>query len=88
MKEEKKKKQELEESQRQKQAELDKVEEDKILAEEKRLIEEKEKRDLDEYLKMKAMFSVEEEGFEEGQETDEQNLLQEFIFYIKVFQIN
>lgn len=33
---------------------------------------------------MKAAFSVEEEGFEEGEPDSETNLLQEFVQYIKV----
>jgi hypothetical protein len=37
---------------------------------------------------MKAAFSVEEEGYEEGGEEDEQiSLLQEFINYIKVLNV-
>lgn len=42
----------------------------------------KEKQEYEEYLKMKEAFSVEEEGFEEG-EVESDNLLQEFIDFIK-----
>jgi hypothetical protein len=46
---------------------------------------EKERQEHEEYLKLKAAFSVEEEGYEEGGGDEEQNsLLQEFINYIKV----
>jgi uncharacterized protein YgfB (UPF0149 family) len=45
----------------------------------------KERQEHEEYLKLKAAFSVEEEGYEEGGGDEEQNsLLQEFINYIKV----
>ncbi|XP_026476728.1 DDRGK domain-containing protein 1 [Ctenocephalides felis] len=44
--------------------------------------EEKEKREQEEYLAMKAAFSVEEEGFDNTEDGNE-NLLQEFVNYIK-----
>lgn len=48
---------------------------------------EKERQEHEEYLKLKAAFSVEEEGYEEGGGDEEQNsLLQEFINYIKVLK--
>ena len=43
----------------------------------------KEKQEYEEYLKMKAAFSVEEEGFDENEESESDNLLKEFIDYIK-----
>lgn len=47
--------------------------------------EEKERQEHEEYLKMKAAFSVEEEGFDEGEnESENENLLQEFVNYVKV----
>lgn len=40
---------------------------------------------MEEYLKLKAEFEVEEEGFDEAtDEQEEQNLLNEFVNYIKV----
>ncbi|SPP88473.1 DDRGK domain-containing protein 1 [Drosophila guanche] len=45
--------------------------------------EERERKEHEEYLKMKAAFSVEEEGFEEGDADDQDNLLADFIQYIK-----
>lgn len=48
---------------------------------EKKAREEKERREHEEYLKMKEAFSVEEEGYDEEPESD--NLLQEFVKYIK-----
>jgi len=48
---------------------------------------EKERQEHEEYLKLKATFSVEEEGYEEDGGNEEQNsLLQEFINYIKVLK--
>lgn len=55
--------------------------------EEERLERElKEKQEYEEYLKMKEAFSVEEEGFEEGEE-ESGNLLQEFIDFIKTNKV-
>lgn len=70
------------EEERKKAEEKEKLEEKKKEEEEKKIREAKEKKEYEEYLKMKEAFSVEEEGFEEG-EQDEQNLLQEFVNYIK-----
>ncbi|KAI4458275.1 winged helix-like dna-binding domain superfamily [Holotrichia oblita] len=84
--EKKKKEQQLAEE-RQKQEEKEKAEEKRREEEEKRLREEKEKREHEEYLKMKEAFSVEQEGFEEGDPEDEQNLLQEFVKYIKTQKV-
>lgn len=51
--------------------------------EERKAREEKEKREHEEYLKMKMAFSVEEEGYQEENKEDKENLLEEFIEYIK-----
>ncbi|EDW37998.1 GL12371 [Drosophila persimilis] len=57
---------------------------DRKRAEAERLVkEERERKEHEEYLKMKAGFSVEEEGFEEGDADDQDNLLADFIQYIK-----
>ena len=54
-------------------------------AEIKKKKEEREQRELEEYLKMKEAFEVEEEGEERGvDEQDSKNLLQEFVEFIKV----
>ncbi|XP_018578495.1 DDRGK domain-containing protein 1 [Anoplophora glabripennis] len=84
---EKKKKAELAEEERKKEEEKEKEEEKKREEEEKRAREEKEQREYEEYLKMKEAFSIEEEGFEEGEQGDEQNLLQEFVNYIKTNKV-
>ncbi|PSN44797.1 DDRGK domain-containing protein 1 [Blattella germanica] len=82
--EERKKRQEQAEEERLKAAEKEKQEEEQRLEEEKKAKEEKERQEHEEYLQMKAAFSVEEEGYEEGGGEEEQNnLLQEFINYIK-----
>jgi len=62
----------------------EKAEEARQEEEEQREREEKEKRELEEYMALKTQFSVEEEGFDEAQDEDQQrNLLQEFIDYVK-----
>ena len=55
-------------------------------AELERIRLEKEKREHEEYLKLKEAFSIEEEGQveEDVEEEDVKNLLQDFIDYIKV----
>lgn len=80
--EQKKKEQKLEEERR-KAEEAEKAEEKKREEAERKAKEEKERKEHEEYLKMKEAFSVEEEGFEEGDGGDEQNLLQEFVSYVK-----
>ena len=81
--EDRKKRQQLQEEERLKSLEKEAEEEKKKEEEEKRVREEQERKDHEEYLKMKAAFSVEEEGFEEGEGDGEANLLQEFVNYIK-----
>lgn len=86
--EDKKKRQEQAEEERLEAAEREKREEEQRLEEERKAREEKEHQEHEEYLKMKAAFSVEEEGYEEGGGEDEQNnLLQEFINYIKNMKV-
>lgn len=84
---EKKKKAELAEEERRKAEEKEKEEEKRQEEEEKKAREEKEQREHEEYLKMKEAFSIEEEGYEEGEQGDEQNLLQEFVNYIKTNKV-
>lgn len=86
--EERKKRQQLQEEERQKENEREKEEEKKKEEEERKAREEQERKDHEEYLKMKAAFSVEEEGFEEGEGDSESSLLQEFVNYIKVMRLN
>ena len=58
-------------------------------AELQRQKEEEEKRELEEYMKLKEEFELEEEGEERGSEDEEsQNLLEEFLEYIKVLHLN
>ncbi|CAH0552888.1 unnamed protein product [Brassicogethes aeneus] len=78
-----KKQAEKAEEERRKEEEKEKAEEKRLEEEERKAKEEKERQEYEEYIKMKEEFSVEEEGFEEGEEGDEQNLLQEFVNYIK-----
>nr|XP_022906766.1 DDRGK domain-containing protein 1 [Onthophagus taurus] len=81
MRQEKKKKDQQALEEKKKQDEKEKAEELKREEEEKLAREEKERKEYEEYLKMKEAFTVDEEGCEH--EEDEQNLLQEFVGYIK-----
>jgi len=83
MRQDKKKREEKAEEERKKAEERERAEEKRIEEEERKAREEKERKEHEEYLKMKEAFSVEAEGYEEGEEVDEQNLLQEFVNYIK-----
>lgn len=87
MREEKKKREKQQDEERKKLEEKEKADEKRKEEEERRAREEKEKREYEEYLKMKEAFKVEEEGFEEGESEDEQNLLQEFVSYIKTQKV-
>lgn len=79
--EEQKKKDELDEAERQLQRKKEEEEEKQREEAERKAREEKERQEYEEYLKLKQAFSVEEEGFEEEDESS--NLLQDFIKYIK-----
>ncbi|KYN00235.1 DDRGK domain-containing protein 1 [Cyphomyrmex costatus] len=84
--EERKKREQLLQEERDKQAEKEYVEQLRVEETEKKAREEKEKQEYEEYLKMKEAFSVEEEGYE--QENNEcENLLQEFLAYIKLNKV-
>ena len=82
IRQEKKKAQELADEERKKKELAQQEEERKKEEAEKRLREEKERKEHEEYLKLKEAFSVQEEGFEETE--DNENLLQDFVNYIKV----
>lgn len=83
VRQDRKKREQQAEEERKKIEEKERAEEKRIEEEEKKAREEKERKEYEEYLKMKEAFSVEEEGYEEGEAGDEQNLLQEFVTYIK-----
>ncbi|KAM7362035.1 DDRGK domain containing 1 isoform 1-T2 [Cochliomyia hominivorax] len=82
LREEKKAKEAKLEEERKKQEEREAEEERKQAEAERLAREEQERKEHEEYLKMKAAFSVEEEGFEEGEE-EKENLLADFIKYIQ-----
>ena len=82
MREDRKAKEAKLEDERKKQEQLEAEEERKQAEAERLAREEQERKDHEEYLKMKAAFSVEEEGFEEDDE-EKENLLADFIKYIK-----
>ncbi|XP_063695802.1 DDRGK domain-containing protein 1 [Culicoides brevitarsis] len=79
--EEQKAKDAIIEAERQKQQQEEEALEKAREEAERKAREEKERREHEEYLKMKEAFSVEEEGYDEEEESD--NLLQEFVKYIK-----
>lgn len=79
----KKKKEQDAEAERKKAEEKEKAEARRLEEEERKTREEKERKDHEEYLRMKQAFAIEEEGFEEGDVENEQNLLQEFVSYVK-----
>jgi hypothetical protein len=64
--------------------EQDAAEEKRKEEEEKRLREENAQRELEEYLKMKEMFTVEGEGCDVIEEEEEGNLIEKFITHIQV----
>jgi len=80
--ENKKKREKMDEEERLKR-EQEKEEERKIEEEERKIREEKERKEQEEYEKLKAAFSVEDEGCDAGEEGDEENKLLKFINYIK-----
>lgn len=80
--EERKKHEQLAQEEKDKQAERERVEQLQAEEAERKTREEKERREHEEYLRMKEAFSIEEEGYQD-ENKDEENLLQEFIQYIK-----
>merc|ERR1712212_1371059 len=80
--ENKKKREALDEKERL-EREKEKEEERQQEEEENRKREEKERREHEEYMKLKEAFSVEEEGCDGGEEEDQENLLLQFINYVK-----
>ncbi|XP_018339996.1 PREDICTED: DDRGK domain-containing protein 1 [Trachymyrmex septentrionalis] len=85
--EEHKKREQLLQEEKDKQAEKERVEELRAEEAEKKAREEKERQEYEEYLKMKEAFSVEEEGYEQENRECEENLLQEFLAYIKLNKV-
>ncbi|BFF89057.1 DDRGK domain-containing protein 1 [Drosophila madeirensis] len=81
--EQRKVKEAKEEAERKQQEDIQEEAERKRAEAERLAREERERKEHEEYLKMKAAFSVEEEGFEEGDADDQDNLLADFIQYIK-----
>lgn len=82
IRQERKKKEQQAEEERKKTEEKERAESKRIEEEERKAREEKERKEHEEYLKMKEAFNIEEEGFEEG-DIESENLLQEFVNYIK-----
>ncbi|XP_046348664.2 DDRGK domain-containing protein 1-like isoform X2 [Haliotis rufescens] len=83
-----KKREALLDEQRKKDDEREKLEEAAREEEEKKIREEKERQEHEEYLKLKEMFSVEEEGQDDAvPDLSSESLLQEFISYIKDMKV-
>jgi len=57
------------------------------IADEIRMKEEAAQRELEEYLKMKETFSIEEEGCDVNNEEEEENLLEKFVNHIKAQKV-
>ncbi|XP_014240954.1 DDRGK domain-containing protein 1 [Cimex lectularius] len=83
----KKKKKEQAEEERKRLEEKEKEEERLKEEQEKREEEERLKREHEEYLKLKSAFSVEEEGYDDVDISENVNLLQEFISYIENMKV-
>lgn len=81
--EDKKQRDELHAEEQRKREEKERLEEQKQEEAERMARELKERQELEEYLRMKEAFSVEEEGYDETESTESDNLLQEFIDHIK-----
>ncbi|KAK1122823.1 hypothetical protein K0M31_009265 [Melipona bicolor] len=81
--EERKKIEQLLQEKRDQQSERERAEELRQEEAERKAREEKERKEYEEYLKMKKTFNVEEEGYDQEDKEDGENLLQEFIQYIK-----
>ncbi len=81
--EEAKKKREQEEEEAKKQQSREAEEEKRREEEERQRREERERQEQEEYLKLKAAFTVEDEGCD-AEEDNEENKLQKFISYIQV----
>lgn len=76
----------LADEEKKKQNEVEALEEKKREDAERKEQEERERREHEEYLKMKAAFEIQEEGFDE-EETDQDELLQTFIDYVKTNKV-
>lgn len=80
---ERRKREQLLQEQRDQQYEKEREEELKQEEVERKAREEKEKKEYEEYLRMKEAFSVEEEGYDQEGKEDEEDLLEQFLQYIK-----
>lgn len=87
LRDEKRKRDELAEQDRAKQEQDEQDEEQKREDTERLARELKEKQEYEEYLKLKAAFSVEEEGFDETESASTDNALQAFLEYIRTNKV-
>ncbi|KAH8254998.1 hypothetical protein KR032_000161 [Drosophila birchii] len=81
--EQRKAKEAKDDAERKQQEDIEAEAERKRIEAERLAKEERERKEHEEYLKMRAAFSVEEEGFEEGDAHEKDTLLADFIQYLK-----
>lgn len=84
---EKKKRDEINAEERKKAEEAEEAEEKKREEMKRLALEEKARKEHEEYLKMKASFQIEEEGFDVCDEEEQENLLKSFIDYIEKHKV-
>uniref|UniRef100_A0A914VS45 DDRGK domain-containing protein 1 n=1 Tax=Plectus sambesii TaxID=2011161 RepID=A0A914VS45_9BILA len=85
--EEKKKREKQKEEKERKDQEKVKLEEEERKEKERLEREEKERREHEEYLKMKEAFEVEEVGFDQIDEEESDNLMRDFVDYVKTTKV-
>lgn len=85
--EERKKREQHLQEEKDKQAEKEHVQQLRAEEAERKAREEKETREYEEYLKMKEAFNVEEEGYEQENGECQENLVQQFLAYIKLNKV-
>ncbi|CAL7938571.1 unnamed protein product [Xylocopa violacea] len=81
--EERKKREQILQEERDKRYEKEREEESRQEEMERKAREERERKEYEEYVKMKETFSIEEEGYDQEDKEEEENLLMEFVRYIK-----
>lgn len=84
---EKKKRDELAAAERKKAEDAEEAAEKKREEAERAAQEEKARKEHEEYLKMKASFQIEEEGFDECDEEEKENLLKTFVTFIQEHKV-
>ncbi|PAV89071.1 hypothetical protein WR25_08927 [Diploscapter pachys] len=81
--EERKRREVEKEAEREKEREKERLEEEAEEERKRKEKEEREKRELEEYLALKESFAVEEEGYDEVEGEEAENLMRDFVEYVK-----